>query len=72
MNLLLESDKYWNLQERLENADDELCSKCIHRGKCFQSPGVYRPREIRERCERGVEEIVNALEALKEVPNRAL
>lgn len=62
---MLESEKYWNLQKRLEEADEEFCSGCTNRLYCFQSPGVYRPREIRERCEEGVEEIVNALKALK-------
>jgi len=63
---LLESEEYWNLQKRLENADEKICSGCINKFYCFPSPGVYRPQEIRERCEKGVKEIVNALEALKE------
>lgn len=69
MVFLLESEEYWNLQRKLENMDEELCSECINRGSCFQSPGVYRLQEIRERCEKGAEEIVNALEALKETSN---
>jgi len=64
---LLESEEYWKLQQKLLEAQKRICSNCVNRADCFPTPhATYSIKEIHDRCDRGVEQIIDDLKSLKQ------
>jgi len=61
-----ELEEYWKLQKKLGRTKKRICSNCINRADCFPTPhATYSVKEI-QKCDKGVEEIIDDLESLKQ------
>jgi len=62
-----ELEEYWKLQQKLLEAQKRICSNCVNRANCFPTPhATYSIKEIQKKCNKGVEEIIDDLESLKQ------